>query len=147
VLADGFDGTYLTDGFTLEGSGQISAGTCILKQGSRLGLPAISLDGSRVTVTAALAPTSSRTATLEWQWEGGDAASAPVALSADSGGLRFRISADGQSLLVDGGSGERSLALGAPPAQGAGLVLTLGDPADARSPLAVEQVLAVKDKQ
>jgi hypothetical protein len=146
VLADGFDGTYLSCGFTLTGSGQVSAGTYTLKPGSTLGLPPVPMEGSRITVTVALASSSSRTATLQSQWDGGGSATGPVALTADAGILRFRISADGQFLLVDGGSGERSVPLGAAPAQGAKLLLTLGDPADARSPLVLDHVLAVKDK-
>jgi hypothetical protein len=146
VLADGFDGTYLTDGFTLTGSGQLNAGTYSLKPGGTLGLPAIPLEGSRVTFTATLASSSSRAATLDSQWEGGSAAAGPVTLTADSSGLRFRISADGLSLLVDSGSGERSVSLSAAPAQGSKLLLFLGDPTDARAPLAIDQILAVKDK-
>jgi len=77
VLADGFDGTYLPEGFTLSGSGQLAAGTYSLKPGSTLGLPAIALEGSRITTTATLASTSSRAATLNLQWEDGSAAPGP----------------------------------------------------------------------
>jgi len=145
VFADGFDGTYLSDGFTLEGSGQIMAGTLTLKPGSSLSLPPVKPGGARIIVTAAVSPVSSRTAVLQSRWEAGRAAAPPIALAAGDGSIVFRVSPDGLSLVVDSGSAEKTFALSAPNPDGAKLVLALGNPAEARSSLALEQVLAVKD--
>ncbi len=147
VFADGFDGAYLSGDLSLEGPGQINAGTLSLKPGSTLGLPPVKLEGSSVTVTAALSPDSSRTVALHAQWEGDSAPAAQVSLSADADGARFRIARDGRSLVLISGTAERTVALQAPGTADARLLLSLGDPAAAATPLAIAEVLAVKERQ
>ena len=70
VLANGFDGIFLPDGYSLEGSGQLAAGFLTLSPGAMLDLPPVKIGGSDITVTTALGVSSSLTAALRLQWEG-----------------------------------------------------------------------------
>ncbi len=145
VFAAGFDGTDVPSGFTLQGPAQVSAGAVVLKPEAGLGLPAIAVDGTGAMVTATLAADSGRTATLQAAWDGGGPAIAPVSLSGDSGAFQFGVSGDGRSLLVAAGTTVRTLALSAPPAGGARLILTLVNPANASNSLSIDRVVALWD--
>jgi hypothetical protein len=148
VLANGFDGVFLSEGFTLEGNGRQSAGSLTLSPGAVLDLPALKLADSLVTVSAALGSGSSMAASLQAQWEGSTQQPQAYPLAADgTRTLRFRISADGSSLLVPTGSGEKTLALPKRPAEGASLLLKIGNPADAASSLVLDSLLAAKDRK
>src|SRR5208283_1201078 len=48
LLADGFDGLYLSHGIALEGNGTESAGSVSLPAGAGLDLPALSTGGSSI---------------------------------------------------------------------------------------------------
>jgi hypothetical protein len=146
VLANGFDGMFLPDGYSLKGGGQLAGGSLALSPGALLGLPTVKTEGSLLTFSAVLGGGSTPAAVLQLQWEGSSQAPLQVPLASDASRvLRFRISADGASLLLPSGGGEKTIAL--PPASGAGLVLKIGAPADASSPLILDSLLAVKDRK
>ena len=133
VLANGFDGMFLSDGFTLEGNGgRLAAGSLTLPRGRVLDLPPLKLGDSLITVTAALGSGSSTAAALQAQWEGSSQPAQQYPLTADGARtLRFRISADGLSLLVPAGRRGKDPRAAQAPAEGAGLLLKIGNPADA----------------
>jgi hypothetical protein len=146
VLADGFDGIYLSSGFSLEGGGALAAGFITLPAGSDLGLPLIKTGGSSISITARLSPESSRGAVLEAQWEGDSQAPFQCALTADAAALKLKISEDGSSLIVPAGTTEKTLALPKPPQAGARLRLRLDGPSDAKVPLVIADLLAERDQ-
>ena len=147
VLAEGFDGIFLSTGFALEGSGQVSAGSLALPPGTVLDLPPLKTEGSSIGVNVDLAPGSARSATLLAQWEGSSERPLQYPLSADAAGLRFRIGADGQAILVPAGTAEKTLSLPKPPEAGANLLLKISNPPDAGSAVVIDQLLAVKDRK
>ena len=154
VTADGFDGIYLPDGFTLngmpkeasDGKGQIAGGSLSLPPGARLVLPPIPTSDSAVAVSADLTSDSARAATLILSWEGSSSAALTLTLAADTAGLRFRVGAQGVTVVVPAGASEKSYALPAPEIQGASLLAAIENPQDAKSALVIEQVLAAKVK-
>lgn len=147
VLADGFDGIFLSSGFALEGKGELSAGSLVLQAGSGVSLPPIKLSGSPLTLTAGLSADSSRSVKLGVAWEGSTQPAQTVPLTADASGLRFTIAADGLSLKVPSGTGEKTVTLPASDNETGNLLLTLENPSDAKSALVMNQVLVVKEKQ
>jgi hypothetical protein len=142
VLADGFDGTSVTNGFSLEGRGQLIAGTVSLAAGARLALPPLRT-GQALSVSAGLAPVSSREAVLLAQWEGSSAPAVSVQAAADTVGLSLRISPDGRSLSYQTPDGEKTVSLPAPGSSDAGLLLKIENPRDAKTDLIIESVLAL----
>jgi hypothetical protein len=145
ALADGFDGIYLSSGFALVGGGGLGAGFLTVPAGSSVQLPMIKTGGSAVSITAHLSPESSRALSLEAQWEGDTAAPTQYALTVDAGGLKMKIAADGSSLLVPTGTGEKALPLPKPLQANARLRLQLDAPSDAKGPLILADVLAARD--
>ena len=154
VTGDGFDGIFLPDGFTLsgmppgaaDGTGLIAAGSLSLPPGARLILPPIPAGDSAVAVSADLSSDSARAATLILSWEGGSSAALTLPFAADASGLRFRVGAQGVTLIVSAGGSEKAFAVPAPEIQGANLLAAIENPRDARSALIIEQVLAAKVK-
>jgi hypothetical protein len=147
LLADGFDGIYLSSAFALEGKGQLGAGALLLPAGSGLDLPPLKPGGSSISVAADLSSSSSRTATLAVLWEGGSQTPLLIPLTTDGAGLKLRIAADGMSILLPAGAGERSVALPRPPQDDASLRLKLENPSDAKGALVIDQVLVVQEKR
>lgn len=119
VVANGFDGIYLPDGFVLTGTpagtangkGQIAGGSLSLPPGARLTLPPLSTGDSAVSVTADLSRDSAHAATLVISWEGSSAAALIVPLAADSSRLRFRVGPQASSIVVASGGAEKTLAV------------------------------------
>ena len=146
LLADGFDGLYLSRGQTIEGNGSLSAGSVSLPAGTELGLPPLSPGGSSISVVADLTSDSARTATLEVQWAGATAAPVQIPLTADAAGFKFKLGADGLSVVVPSGAGQKTVTLPTPAQDDAGLVLKIKNPMDARSALTVAQILVVQEK-
>jgi hypothetical protein len=148
AMANGFDGMFLPDGFSLKGGGQQAGGSLALSPGALLGLPAVKTEGSPLTFSALLGGGSSAAAVLQAQWEGSSEAPLQVPLAADSSRmLHFRVAADGASLLLPAGGAEKAVTLPAAPSAGAGLILRIGAPAEASTPLVLDSLLAVKDRK
>jgi len=146
VLADGFDGLTVTNGFSIEGKGQLAAGSVALAPGGRLALPPLRT-GQPLSVTADLSPDSGRTAALILQWEGSATPPVIVPVTADSGSLRVRVSSNGLSITVPSPEGEKTVNLTAPGGSGASLLMKLENPPDARSDLLIESVLVLTSGQ
>jgi hypothetical protein len=146
VFADGFDGVYLTSGLSLEGQGNLDAGTLSLAAGSWLDLPGFRLGGSAVTVTADLVNGSSRTARLQFQWEGSAQPPVQVDTTAQPSGIRFEVAADGLSVAVSSNAGTKTVTLPAASADTSNLLVKIGNPTDASGQLVLAEVLAVKEK-
>ena len=146
VFADGFDGIALYNGFAVEGGGQLAAGSVDLAPGARLVLPVLKT-GDAVTVSAALSASSGKSVSLVVQAESASQPAVVVPMTAGVSGLSFRVAADGRSLSVSSAEGEKSVAIPRPEGSGSGLVVKIADPADARSDLVIESVLALKQGQ
>jgi hypothetical protein len=146
VIADGFDGIYLPDGFALKGKGQIAEGSLSLSPGARIDLPPISSSDSAIAVSVDLADDSARAATLVLTWEGASAAALTLPLAADSTGLRIRVGPQGTAVIVPSGGSEKTVAVPVPEIQGANLLASFENPPDAKSALIIDQVLATKAK-
>ncbi len=142
VIADGFNGIALTNGFSIEGRGQLAAGTVALSPGARLALPPLKT-GQNLSVAAELSRSSARAANLLVQWEGSPAPVIVVPVTADAGGLDARISSDGLSITVQSAGAMKTVALPAPGGNGASLLLKVENPPDARSDLIIDSVLAL----
>ncbi|HEY9595118.1 MAG TPA: hypothetical protein VHE79_11610 [Spirochaetia bacterium] len=142
VFADGFDGLYLPAGYTVEGTAQVTAGAIVLQPGSWLDLPGMKAGGLSITVTADVAPDSTRQAALSFQWEG--SADQPIATTetANGNGLQIVVAADGKSVLV----GQRSVPLPAAPGDSSNLLVKIGDPQESAAALSITQVLALTEK-
>ncbi len=146
LLADGFDGLSLSHGLMLEGNAVESAGSVSLSAGTGLDLPSLSPGGSSISVTVDLSSDSARTAILEAQWEGTSPAAVQIPLTADAAGFKFKIGADGVSILVPSGAGQKTMTLPAPARDDAGLLLRVKNPMDAKSTLTIAQLLVVQEK-
>jgi hypothetical protein len=146
VFADGFDGVYLSSGFSVEGQGNLDAGVLSLPAGSWLTLPGVRPGGYAVTVTAGLASGSSRTARLQLQWEGGTQPPVQADIIAGSTGIKLEIAADGLSVSIMTEAGRKSIALPPPTGENANLLVKIGNPADAAGQLSLSEVLAVREK-
>ena len=114
VAADGFDGIYVPDGFSLSGKGQIAAGALSLATGGALTLPAIKTGDSAVAVSADLAGESARKATLILAWEGSTTPALSLPLAADASGFSFRIGPMGLSVSIPSGASEKTVSIPAP---------------------------------
>jgi hypothetical protein len=146
VLADGFDGLAVTNGFAIAGKGQLTSGDVDLAAGARLSLPPLRT-GQEVAVAAGLSPSSGRSAVLLLQWEGSSSRGVAVPLAADSQGFMFRIASDGLSVVVPSAEGEKAMKIPAPEGNGSSLLVSLENPRDARSDLVIESVLALAARQ
>lgn len=146
LLADGFDGLYLSRALTLEGNGGLSAGSLSLPAGSGLDLPPLTPGGSAISVSVDLSSDSARTAALEVQWEGSAQAPLLIPLTADAAGFKFKVGADGLSIVVPSGAAEKTVTLPRPAQDDADLLLGIKDPIDAKSALVVAQLLVVQEK-
>jgi hypothetical protein len=94
-----------------------------------------------------LSSDSARTATLEAQWDAGSPAPVLIPLTADAAGLKFKIGADGMSIIVPSGTAEKSVPLPRPARDDASLILKIKNPADAKGALVLDQLLVVQEKQ
>lgn len=147
LLADGFDGLYLEHGITLEGSASESVGSVSLPAGTGLDLPALSPGGSSISVTVDLSFDSARTAILEAQWEGtASSTTTQIPLTADAAGFKFKIGADGVSILIPSGATQKTVTLPTPARDDAGLLLRIKNPIDAKSTLTIPELLVVQEK-
>jgi hypothetical protein len=147
LIADGFDGIYLSRGLTMEGNGVLGAGSLSLPAGAGLTVPQLIPGGSAISVVVDLSSDSARTATLEAQWDGGAQPPVQIPLNADAAGLKFRIGADGVSIVVPSGTAEKSVTLPRPARVDAGLVLKIKNPVEGKSALVLDQLLVVQEKQ
>jgi hypothetical protein len=142
MLADGFEGLAVANGFSIGGKGQLTGGAVNLAAGGRLSLPPLRT-GQAIEVTAGLSADSGRSAILLMQWEGSSRQAAAIALAADSQGLTFHIAADGLSVAISSADGEKTVKIPAPGEGGASLLASLENPSDAKSDLVIESVLAL----
>jgi hypothetical protein len=145
VLADGFDGINLSNGYTLQGKGQLTAGSLSLAAGASLTLPPVKIDGTALALTAGLASDSLRSAILSVSWEGESQSALSVTVVADAAGLRFQLAADGLSLTILTDKGEKTVTLPAAENDTALLLITLQNAAEAKSGLVLENVLLTRD--
>jgi hypothetical protein len=129
-----------------EGNGSMSAGSVSLPAGTGLDLPPLSPGGSSISVAVDLSPDSARTATLEAQWEGASPAPVQIPLTADAAGLKFRLGADGLSIVVPSGAGEKKVTLPSPAKDDARLVLKIKNLIDAKSALVITELTVVQEK-
>jgi hypothetical protein len=146
VLADGFDGITVANGFSLEGRGQLIDGSVSLAPGARLAFPPLRT-GQALSVSADLAPSSSRAASLLIQWEGSSAPAVAVQAAADTSGLSLRIASNGRSISFPTPDGQKTVSLPAPGSSDAGLLLKLENPPEAKTDLVIESVLALTSRQ
>jgi hypothetical protein len=146
ALADGFDGSSLASSFSIEGRGTLAAGSVVLAAGASLALPPVKT-GQGLSVTSRLGAAGSRAAVLHVQWEGSSAPAAALPVTADGPDLSFRVAPGGQSITVPSAAGQKTVTLPSPGSSGAGLLLKIGNPPDARSDIVIESILALDSAQ
>jgi len=148
VLADGFDGTFLSSGFSVEAGGALAAGALALPPGASLDLPPLKVDGAQLKASAGVSGDSARSAVIDLQWEGaGQQGTQFEVNNVDAAGIKFRIAADGQSAVFGSSTGEKTVALPRPPQGGSSLLVKITNPSAARSALSLTDLLVVQDRK
>jgi hypothetical protein len=148
VLAEGFDGLFLSSGFSADGGGALAAGSLGLPPGASLDLPPLKVNGIQLDASAGIAGDSARSAVIDMQWEGAGQEGTQYQLnSIDASGIKLRIAADGQSAVFGSSAGEKTIALPRPPQGGSSLLVKISNPSAARSALTLTDLLVVQDKK
>ena len=148
VLADGFDGLFVSTGYSLEGGGSLAAGSLTLPPGAVLDLPPFKVGGANITATVGISPDSGRSATIDMEWEGSSQPGAQFQLTnIDSSGMTFRVASDGQTATFSTTGGDKTLTLPPPPQAGTSLQVKIGNTGSSRTPLILTNLLVVQDRK
>jgi hypothetical protein len=145
VLAEGFDGPFMPQGFPAAEGVIVEGGQLIVPAGTGVELPPLAVPAEEMSFSMELSLTSAQSASLGLSWQPGAPPTVEVALVADAGRMSFAV--DEGSLTV-GGAGGRTRTVKIPPGGGtaAGLVLRLSVPAESRQPLALDSILATRGR-
>jgi hypothetical protein len=148
VLADGFDGVFLSSGFSVEAGGALASGSLGLPPGASLNLPPLKVDRTQLDAFAGISSDSARSAVIEMQWEGDGQQGTQYQLNnIDAAGITMKIAADGQSAVFGTATGEKAVALPRPPQGGSSLLVKISNPASAKSALTLTDLLVVQDRK
>jgi hypothetical protein len=141
LLADGFDGLFLPPGFTASAKAAVGGGRLTLPPEAWIELPPIRFPDEGCSIDLVLGDVSERAADVQISWAGTSALLVDARLAAESGSIRLELS--GETVTARTSRGVSSWVVGKAPAEKAGLVLRIADPRDARSALAVSEILAL----
>lgn len=142
LLAEGFDGMYLPPGVAVTGKAALGGGKLALSPEASVELPPISAAAGGFTLDIVLGDDAGRGADISVAWAGSsEPAFADGRVIPSAGVLRLEFASDG--VTVSTPDGVRRWQVPPAPAQKAGLVVKVGAPRDARSPLAIAQVVAL----
>ncbi len=147
VLAEGFDGPFVPQGFSGAEGIAVEDGHLLVPPGAAVDFPPLGVPADEVACRLELSPASALSAVLGVAWKDGTAPVVEVPLTAEAGAMSFRLAAAAQSITVTAAGG-RTRTVKIPPAPSAegNLVLRVSGPADAKLPLAVESLLAVRSR-
>ena len=140
VLADGFDGLYLSDGFVSSG-GVVGGGALTLPPDASVSLPAVGLAGAPLDVSVALDAASTPSVGLRLFWAGETDPTAESAIAVNGSRLQLRVAADGRTVTVYPGPDQATLSLPGGTRANAKLVIQLGNPKTSQGPVILQQVL------
>jgi hypothetical protein len=145
VLAEGFDGPFLPDGFTGPGLEAVS-GSLAVAAGAAIAFPPLARGAEAVRFQLTLAQPGAGSMLLDISWGASGATVLSVPIAPDAGSIVFTIGQDAQSIITRAGTAAQAEKI--PPAADAGapLVLRLSQPRDAKAALLLESVLAFRVK-
>ncbi|MGA2762093.1 MAG: hypothetical protein ABSG17_01890 [Spirochaetia bacterium] len=146
AFASGFEGIYVPTGMSTEGKAAMTAGTLTLSPDSALVLPDVKLGTGSASCTIDLSPDSSRIMVLRLQWGADSAGAVDVPQAADSGELKFKVAASGQSLVISGSAGEKTVTVPGASGSSSALVIRVVNPPTAHTPVILLRTLATRDK-
>jgi len=141
LAAEGFDGMFLPAGWTASGKTAMSAGRLELAPEGSIELPPLRYPDEGGVIEIVLGDGSERAASVRLAWAGSDAPFLEDRLVAESGVVRLQLA--GETVTARTTGGLRSWTIPKAPAEKAGLALRVACPREARSPLAVEEILAL----
>ncbi len=140
VLADGFDGLYLSNGFVSSG-GTVGGGALSLPPDASVSLPAIALAGVPLDVSVVLDAASSPSVTLRLFWAGDSDPIAESTIVVTGSRLQLRVAGDGRTVTVYPGPDQGTLSLPGGTRSNPNLVIQLGNPKTSQDPVVLQQVL------
>ena len=146
AFASGFEGIYVPTGMSTEGKAAMTAGTLTLSPDSALVLPDVKLGTGSASCTIDVSPDSSRIMVIRLQWGADSAGAVDVPQTADSGELRFKVAASGQSLVISGPAGEKTVTVPGASGSSSALVIRVVNPPTAHTPVILLRTLATRDK-
>jgi hypothetical protein len=146
VIADGFDGPFLPSGFGAEARVELDAGSLVVPAGANVDLPPAAVGADDVDYSIALSPGSATDARLALIWEGSSSPALEAALTAEGGVFSFTVKSGAAAVTIPSAGGEKSAKIEEPTGAGRSLVVRIAEPADAKSPLLIDSLLAVRRK-
>ncbi|HVO38923.1 MAG TPA: hypothetical protein VMV03_07830 [Spirochaetia bacterium] len=146
ALAEGFEGVYPPVGFGVEGKGTMAPGGVTLPADSALVLPALNVGGGALSFNADVTSDSPKSAVLRLEWDGDNAPALDMPAAIDSGELKFRIGANGKSLVMSSGGSDKSTPIPASVSGSSSLKIRLVNSASAHGPMTVLRVAARREK-
>jgi hypothetical protein len=141
LLADGFDGMFLSAGFTPTGKAALGAGRLALSADAVVELPPIPSPAKGFTLVLELEGEPQRTADVRLAWAGSAEPFLEGRVVAESGALRLAFTSDSVTALTP--DGVKIWTVPKAPAEKAGIVLRAGCPHEARTPLLITAVTAL----
>jgi hypothetical protein len=145
VLAYGFEAPYLPSGMTAEGKAVAVPGALTLPPNSALVFSGVNLAKGAVSYTLDMSQDSARTALLRLQWQGESSVAADLPVVAESGELKLKIAANGQSLLVSTSAGDKVVPGPSSTAESSTLIVRIVNPQGARTQIVILRALVVRD--
>jgi len=146
VMAEGFDGPFLPQGFGAEARVELDGGLLVVPAGANVDLPPAQIGADDVDCSFALAPGSADDALLALIWEGSSAPALEVALAAEAGTLAFTIKAGAAAVSFHSSAGEKTVKMPDPTGPSNALVVRIAEPATAKAALIIDSLLAVRHK-
>ncbi len=147
VLAEGFDGTALPDGFTGD-KAVLDSGLLTIPAGSTLSLPPLTLGSEGIDADVTVSGTPAPRAAVLIVSRKDDPDAAPLAsaeIAVQNGVLSFGLK--DKSLAYTGADGKKNVKLQLPLGDEETLVFSLQPSAGAAAPLVLDRILILKEKE
>ncbi len=147
VLAEGFDGISLTPGFAARGSDSPVVpvlGAVSLPPAAGLELPPLKAGDAAIDFEIGLGGTSAQEAVLTLRYKGEEQSGLEARIPARRDSISFSLKKD--KLSFGGADGTKTLAISVPEKPG-DLIITIANPKEAKLPLRIENILALKQKE
>jgi hypothetical protein len=147
VLAEGFDGPWLPEGFAAAGGAVVEGGSLLVPAGGSVDLPPLPVPADDVVYGIELSLTSAQAGLLALSWEGSSSPVLETPLAADAGKLSFTVAAGALSLAVTSPGGRaRTVKIPSAPDEKARLVLRVSGQVEAKQPLSFDSLLAARQR-
>ncbi|OHD72503.1 MAG: hypothetical protein A2177_10905 [Spirochaetes bacterium RBG_13_68_11] len=138
LFADGFDGMFLPAEFSMKGKSDLLAGAAELQPNASLELPPVQFPAKDFSIELGLDQVSEQSAIVRLSWAVPSSPFTEARLAADSGILRLQFLGE---TVTDGV--RSSMDVPPAPAEKAGLIVRVTCPPEAKTPLAIDRVLAL----